>query len=301
MGNQKTPKFSLVFLTWNAEEFILDTLNRAHGQDFDDYEIIVVDNGSEDETISIVEEEFGGVSHIRIVRNDKNLGFARGINRGIEKTEGDYICCYNHDTILSEGYLSTLNEYVTDDVVWTTARINYRVSHDQKCIRLMEKSRFTTPYSATNLTESVPVNFVPGDGVIVSRRLYTKQLNKRIFDPTMPPRGEDISLSVQLQSKGVPMRAIVDTYSLHPDKSQLYSPTLENLKELLLAVRSRVVATKRYTSSMTKTVYAMLSLITQPLAVHFRTFPRSEKSYYEMAQKKGFTDTSPFSETDDSP
>jgi GT2 family glycosyltransferase len=280
-----TPIFSLVFLTWGAEEVIADTLTSVFRQEYDDYEVVVVDNNSQDSTTSIVEQKFGNRKSLQLIENDENLGFSRGINRGIEATSGDYICCYNHDTLLTDGYLSTLHRNISDDSVWTTARINHRVSESHRCVRLLDAARFTVPYVVDGLDGIVPVNFVPGDGVIVPRTVLTEVLNERIFDPRLPPRGEDIALSLQLRSNNIPLRAILDTYSIHPDKINRYALTLTNLKDFIKTYRARTLATQLHDSSLWTQLRTTLSIVTQPVSVYLGSFPRSTDEFIKATNK----------------
>lgn len=275
----KRPTFSLVYLTWNAEDVIEDTLSSAVSQEYQDYEIIIVDNGSQDGTTSIIKKKFERKASLRLIENDENLGFSRGINGGIRATKGDYICCYNHDTILSEGYLSALASCVTDDTVWTTARVNHRVSESHQCVRLLDSTGFSIPYVVDDLTGTYPVNYVPGDGLIVPRTIYTDNLDEELFNPVFPPRVEDVALSLQLRQRGIPIRAIVDTCSIHPDKGDRYAPTFENLKDLLETYRGRILATRMYNPSARALLLTLFSLITQPFAIYIGSFPKAEHKF----------------------
>jgi GT2 family glycosyltransferase len=65
--------------------------------------LIVVDNGSTDSSIEIVRS--CGLSNIQIIENNSNLGFAEGMNIGIEKAQGELIIPLNLDVVLSDNYL----------------------------------------------------------------------------------------------------------------------------------------------------------------------------------------------------
>jgi GT2 family glycosyltransferase len=72
-------------------------------------EVIVVDNGSRDETVTRVTREFPAV---RVIRNDANVGFTRATNQGIEASQGQYLLWLNTDTILRPGALDTLADFL---------------------------------------------------------------------------------------------------------------------------------------------------------------------------------------------
>lgn len=70
-------------------------------------EVIVVDNGSQDGTGTMIAREF---THVRLLRNERNEGFARAVNQGFERTRGDYVLILQADTEL---YSSSLRPLVS--------------------------------------------------------------------------------------------------------------------------------------------------------------------------------------------
>jgi GT2 family glycosyltransferase len=269
------PAFSLIFLTWNSKDCIENTVESVRSQDFSDYEIIIVDNDSDDGTINIVREL--QAKDMVVIENDTNLGFSAGTNLGVENASGEYICCYNDDTYFPEGYLSTLDSTVTSGAVWTTARINHRVSENNQSVRVLTDHRFPVPYIVDGMDGVVAVNYVPGDGLIVPREILN-QLGENLFDSSIPPKGEDVDLSLQLQSEGIPMLAILNTHSIHPDKG-FYSPTLSNLLNHFKNVHARFTAYKKNNASFGNMLRTALSTITVPLIIYFEPFPRSNASF----------------------
>ncbi|GAA0456475.1 glycosyltransferase family 2 protein [Halococcus dombrowskii] len=281
METDSRPLFSLVFLTWNAGEAILRTLESVEQQSFTDYEIVVVDNNSQDDTLQLLRNAHSEDDSVRIVENEQNRGFSRGINRGIRESDGQYICCYNHDTLFPDGYLRTLSERVTPDAVWTTARRNYRVSSERTCVRLLSQYRFTLPYRVDSLSGVAEVNYVPGDGVIVPRGIYRDVLSRQVFDPAMPLRVEDVDLSLRLADAGVPMRAILDTQSIHPDNDDMYAPSVRNFVTLAKMIRARVVVHRKNTDSLLPIVIAASSIVLNPLVIYCTAYPRSADAFVD--------------------
>lgn len=89
------PDVSIIIVTWNAKKFVaecLGSLNTSQGSL--PAEIIVVDNASSDGTPDLVCHDF---PQVRLVRNDKNLGFARANNIGMALSKGKYVCLINSD------------------------------------------------------------------------------------------------------------------------------------------------------------------------------------------------------------
>lgn len=278
LGNSSRPTFSLLFLTWNSEGDIERTLDSVLDQTYSDFEIVVVDNNSVDQTVPLIKDKYVLNEKVRLIENESNLGFTRGINRGIGEARGEYICCYNDDTYFSNEYLETLSEYVTPDTVWTTARINHRVSSNYRTVRLLTRHRFPIPYVVDPHDGTADVNYVPGDGLLVPRRVYEEELEGLIFDWNMPEKGEDIDLSLRLQKQGVPMKAILDTYSIHPDEG-FYSPTIENGLNHLTNVFARFRAYRKNDFGPVALLSVIASVFTVPVEIHLRSFPRDAEAF----------------------
>lgn len=280
----KSPRFSLVFLTWNAGDCIGATLQTIVDQTYDDYEVVVVDNNSTDDTLSVV-AGYKDTFALTVVENNDNIGFSAGTNRGVRAANGEYICCYNHDTQFPPDYLETLADTVTPDAVWTTARINYRTSRDHRCVRLLGWDRFPVPYVVDDLEGATAVNYVPGDGLVVPRVVFD-DLDGPLFDPTLPPKGEDIHLSLQLRRRGIPLRAVLETHSVHPDEGQ-YDVTVANLVDHLVNVGARMSAYRRTGGRLRDLAGVAASAATVPARILAGSIPRDEVAF---RQRTGRTD-----------
>lgn len=101
-------KVYILVLNWNGKDDTMDCLKSLQFTNYDNYKIVLVDNGSEDGSVSAVREKFPDVE---IVETGKNLGFAGGNNVGIQyamKQGADYIFLINNDTIVNPDYLKEL-------------------------------------------------------------------------------------------------------------------------------------------------------------------------------------------------
>jgi len=102
MDNKK-PIVSFIIVNLNGEPFLFKNLTSIFSQKTKyPFEVILVDNASTDSSLEIVGKQFPG---IMVIKNNKNLGFARGNNQGIEIARGKYILTLNNDTELKDGFL----------------------------------------------------------------------------------------------------------------------------------------------------------------------------------------------------
>jgi GT2 family glycosyltransferase len=102
------PRVTIIVLNWNGLKDTLDCLGSLDQLDYQDYEVVIVDNGSVDGSVSVIRERFPGVT---IIENGENLGYAEGNNRGVEyslQTRADYIFVLNNDTVLCQDILTHL-------------------------------------------------------------------------------------------------------------------------------------------------------------------------------------------------
>lgn len=101
-------KVFVIVLNWNGKEDTLDCLQSLRSTAYDNYTVVLVDNGSEDDSVAAVREKF---PEVELVLTGKNLGFAGGNNVGIEyaiKAGADYIFLINNDTTVHPDYLKEL-------------------------------------------------------------------------------------------------------------------------------------------------------------------------------------------------
>jgi len=101
---------SIVIVTWNSRDFIRNCLDSIFLlPEKVRYEIIVVDNGSSDETAKIVREFYPEVD---LIENRKNSGYAKANNQGIKESQGKYLLLLNPDTQLMENSLASMREFM---------------------------------------------------------------------------------------------------------------------------------------------------------------------------------------------
>ncbi|MEP6819467.1 MAG: glycosyltransferase family 2 protein [bacterium] len=103
------PLFTVVIPTYNRADFIIGTISSALAQEDDDFEVIVIDDGSTDDTETIVRETFGRVGKVRYYQQvNSERGAAR--NKGIAEALGKYVVFLDSDDLMHGDHLSALRE-----------------------------------------------------------------------------------------------------------------------------------------------------------------------------------------------
>lgn len=98
--SSKTPTVAIVVPAYNRADVIKETIDSILAQTFTDFEAVFVDDGSTDDTVSIIEQYQAKDSRIRLVRNKKNLGAPRSRNKGLALTTARYVNFVDSDDVL---------------------------------------------------------------------------------------------------------------------------------------------------------------------------------------------------------
>lgn len=92
------PIVSVIIPCYNGEKFIGNAIKSVLNQTYENWQLIIVDDGSSDSSCEIVEHYLIN-SKIGVVKNSHNLGIARTLNRGIEASRGEFVAFLDQDDI----------------------------------------------------------------------------------------------------------------------------------------------------------------------------------------------------------
>ena len=101
----KEPLISIVVLNYNAGDLLINCVESLKKSSYHNFEILIVDNISSDNSQTKCKEKF---PDIKLIQNEKNLGYCGGNNVGINHAKGDYIVILNPDTIVDSNWLKEL-------------------------------------------------------------------------------------------------------------------------------------------------------------------------------------------------
>ncbi len=100
---------SIIIVSYNTQQMLDDCISSimAHTKDVE-YEIIIVDNDSKDETCMMLETKY---PRVKLIKSRENLGFGRANNLGMQKAKGKYLFLLNSDTILLNNALKIFFDF----------------------------------------------------------------------------------------------------------------------------------------------------------------------------------------------
>ena len=100
------PKYSIIIPVYNVEKYIKKCLESVFNQTEKDYEVIVVNDGTKDNSMDIVKEY-----DVKII-NQKNQGLSEARNTGLKKAKGEYILFLDSDDYIEKDLLKELNKSI---------------------------------------------------------------------------------------------------------------------------------------------------------------------------------------------
>lgn len=97
--NERKPQVSVIMPAYNAQNYIKEAIESVLNQTMGDLELLVLDDGSKDNTVAIAKELERKDARVRVLINEKNMGVARTRNRGIDMSKGEYIAFLDSDDV----------------------------------------------------------------------------------------------------------------------------------------------------------------------------------------------------------
>ena len=104
--------FSIVIPTFNRADLLPETIDTILSQSFSNYEIIIVDDGSKDNTEEVINSKYNRISNIRYFKKD-NEERGRARNFGFEHSTGSYVIFFDSDDLMQKNHLQTLFDVIT--------------------------------------------------------------------------------------------------------------------------------------------------------------------------------------------
>ena len=216
-------KLSVIILNYNVRYFLELCLKSVQEAIKDiDAEIIVVDNNSSDDSCQMVNNIFPDV---RLIQNDKNLGFSKGNNQGVAIASGEYVLILNPDTVHAEDSIIRLLDFA--DSKENIGVVGCKLIDGSGKFLPESKRNIPTPlvsikkifgnsksYYANHLNENTngKVDILVGACMLLKKEVYK---DVEGFDEDYFMYGEDIDLSYKILKHGYDNYFFGDTTILH--------------------------------------------------------------------------------------
>ncbi len=268
-----TPKISVIICTHNSESLIKQCISSIKSQNFpsSEFEIIVIDDESKDNTINIVKSE--GVDNLVLVE-PCSLGHARNV--GVKKARGKIIAFIDSDCIAKDGWLKTIKKELETNQGISGPVFN---GNPQSLIAwteyFMEFSEFNE-YKKRSI-----IDFAPG-----CNQVYKKDVILNAGGFTTSHMSEDVVFGHSLKKIGVKITFVPELQIIHFCRSELKKQTSNGLLLGIYCYRNSRLVPSIWTN-LTKSRFFI------PLVFWVKFFARAKRA--RQAKKFGiFLKASPF-------
>lgn len=196
---------SIVIPNYNGQQLLVDTIKctqvALESSDIGDFEIIVSDDASTDDSVNLILHDFPDVI---LVRSEVNTGFAGNMNRGIKRASKDLVCFLNSDVQLTSSYFtSQLSLFENEQTFGVMGAIYDQETNEPQDGAKNPRIGFLRIESNKNTfssTDLLPTMFLSGANALV-RREYLNQLGGfcELYNPYY---SEDVDLGLQAWRRG---------------------------------------------------------------------------------------------------
>jgi GT2 family glycosyltransferase len=207
-----SPKIAVVILNWNGKKFLQQFLPSVLSATYSNYEVIVSDNGSTDDSIAFLQNNYPA---IRIIKLEDNRGFARGYNDTLRQVEADYYALLNSDVEVEKNWLEPMVDLLEKDKSIAACQSKLLYFHDKKMFEYSGAAggwldKYGYPFARGRVfhvceedrgqyDEAAPVFWASGAALFIRARVFHEMKG---FDPYFFAHQEEIDLCWRIQLAG---------------------------------------------------------------------------------------------------
>jgi len=280
------PLVYIIILNWNGKDLTLVCLESLTKILYDNYKILVVDNGSIDDSVSAIKLEYPNVD---ILQLKKNTGYAEGNNAGFEYTKKQnpkYIIFLNNDTNVDENFIEPLVSPLIDksEVQQTAPKIFYADDPNKiwyasgkvnKWLGLVYHNGIRKKDSI-KYSESQPTDYATGCCFCMSCKDFEEIGG---FDTSFPMYGEDVDLSLRIKSFGKNILYVPNSIIWHKVSASVGGElSILKIKRKILGL---IKLFNKHTNILQKFTIAFSWLVSIPLILLKIIYLKIKKNYYE--------------------
>ena len=194
-------KFSIIIPCYNIEKYISKTLESVFNQTFKDFEIILINDGSKDNTGEILDDYSKKYKRIKVVHKE-NEGVSEARNIGIRNATGEYIYFLDGDDLIESTLLERANEVFKNDkieifsfgfnMVYEDGKIKRRYSEEEYDSKIINSKEFLSLFFNKKAGQHM-CSFIVKKDIIENKIFFTKGLE----------RGEDLEFQIKMLLRDV--------------------------------------------------------------------------------------------------
>ena len=146
--HKNQPLISIITVTYNGEKHIEETFKSVFGQTYKNFEYIVIDGGSSDQTLKLIRKYEDKIDYWL---SEKDLGIYDAFNKGMQLCQGDYLGFINSDDVYEANTLETLLKYINKnqdaDFIFGSVKKHWGILHGYKPWKIFYSWGFYSSHS----------------------------------------------------------------------------------------------------------------------------------------------------------
>ena len=258
---------SIVIVTYNSELYIEECINSIIEKTSKvSYEIIVIDNASKDRTVSIIKEKF---PNIKLIINEKNMGFAKAVKQSRSIVKGKYIFLLNPDTKLKNEVIDILystaernNEFVlfgsklVDDCGKYLYSCGYLPTPNEILLLYLLKGKFIKP-RRININAEQKVEIISGANFFVRKEIFDQLAG---FDEDYFMYLEEIDFCFRLKKQNLSALYVPSANIIHYENKSQVNIQITNMYKLVSSYLYCVKNFKNINKGLFKIIFIVILL-----------------------------------------
>ena len=183
------PKVSIITANYNCENFVGQTIDSVLNQKFKDWEYIIADDGSTDNSISIIEKKFKGLQNVKLLKLKSNRGPAYARNQALNQAQGRYLSFIDSDDLWEPEFLDNMITFIEEKQITFAYSSYYRIAENGEKL-----DQYSVPdkVSYHDILKSCPICPLTA--------IYDSSIVGKLPVPDIPKR-EDYGLFISLLKK----------------------------------------------------------------------------------------------------
>lgn len=200
------PLVSILFPCYNAESYLVYSLESIINQDYKNLEIICINDGSKDDTLSILERYKKLDNRIIVISNERNLGLIASLNKSLEYVKGEYFARMDADDYSTPNRISSQLEFILKNRDFDLVSSGYNYFRTEGT-----KNEYEAPVAkSSNALMFLSIFSPPLNHASVLGKTSLIKSGKYIYDPNYP-HAEDFELFSRLVWSGSKITALTNS------------------------------------------------------------------------------------------
>lgn len=185
---------SVVMSVYNGQKYLAEAIESILNQTFADFEFIIIDDGSTDKSLEIIQSFSQKDNRIRIIQNEKNIGLTASLNKGISQASGEYVARMDADDISMPERLAKQVEILESDpsTVLVSCLVEISIHNGNSLVEVLNTEKQLIKW------ELLFHNYLGGHGQVMFRRIVGNQIIQ--YDETYS-QTQDYELWTRLAEK----------------------------------------------------------------------------------------------------